>query len=59
MMNDQGWDDYELLAAEEYLEKSHIKRATLKVRKRKWREIDNIKENYRLQRELESFDFHP
>lgn len=54
-MKNQDWDDYENLAAEEYsgIEKqNNPNNKRLKERRRKWREIDIIKENFRLQKEL-------
>lgn len=48
------WDDIEPLDADSYVE--HEFKAKAKSRKRKWREIETIKERRRLRKELEQYD---
>lgn len=53
-MNSSNWEDFEFLG-NEYLVEQESKTKT-KNRKRKWREIEFIKEQRRLKRELEGID---
>ena len=53
-MQNQDWIDVELFENEP--EVNDGKRKVRKERKRKWREIEAIKDNYRLMRELAEYN---
>ena len=48
------WDDFEF--SNESKASDFDSKKTVKQKKRKWREIENKKEQYRLQKELLAFD---
>ncbi len=53
-MNSSEFDQYDLDDQDVYFEQQE--KAKNKVRKRKWREIELIKEQRRLRRELEQYE---
>lgn len=53
-MSSAEWDNLDFLDFDDIVE--HDPKAKLKSKKRKWREIENIKERRRLKRELEEYD---
>lgn len=53
-MDSEDWNEFDVLEEQELAQE---KKAKIKARKRKWREIEEIKEQRRLSRELSEYEF--
>ena len=52
-MDNENWNEFDILEEQELIQE---KKNKIKVRKRKWREIENIKEQRRLSKELSEYE---
>lgn len=58
-MNDQLWDEDDIYDDEDELTRADRKgKARVTSRKRKWREIESIKEQRRLRRDLAAYEHY-
>jgi len=55
-MNDEDWHDVDVLDDDDNELTRPDKKAQAKQRKRKWREIEVIKEQRRLRRDIDAFE---